>query len=546
MRRSIYVAILLLLAAKYLPAQPRIELGFSFGGSNYLGDLVETRWPEWKENHAMYGVWTNYRIAKRGGIRLGFAYAALSGDDANFSDPTYVRSRNFRFTTDLAELSLTGSWEPFARRRYPSEVEFKKILSPYLFGGIALVRAMAKADFSDTPTDRYRERIQIDKRDLPGGPVVSFPMGVGVKQDLGKRTVLSLELGFRKSASDYIDGISEAGNPAGGDWYVFGLTSLSFRLGEKDSDGDGIPDKEDNCPQEAGQLSARGCPDQDGDGIEDLEDICPEQAGVYELSGCPDSDGDKVADRFDLCPDVAGTEATEGCPDLDGDGFRDDLDECPAQAGTKLLLGCPDCDGDGIPNEKDYCPTVPGKFEFDGCPYADRDHDGVPDEEDRCPDIPGLPGLDGCFDTDEDGIADIDDKCPQLAGVRSNAGCPPLPEKARSLLEFATRNIKFETGSAKLKAESLKTLEEIAEVMQEYDYYHLSISGHTDSRGKDELNLKLSKERANACFDYLVEKGVDPARMVHEGYGETKPIGDNRTAAGRQLNRRVAFELFLK
>lgn len=494
----------------------------------------------------MYGLWTNYRIGKQGGMRLGLAYAGLSGDDANFSDPSFLRSRNFRFSTDIYELSLIGTWEPFANRRYPSEVEFQRIFSPYIFGGIALVRASAKADFSDTPTDRYRERIQIDKRDLPTGPVVSFPVGIGFKQDLAKRTIFSVELGFRRSTSDYIDGISHAGNPEGADWYVFGLASLAFRLGEKDSDEDGIPDKRDNCPQEPGQLSARGCPDMDGDGIEDLEDICPELAGVYELSGCPDSDGDQVADLFDLCPDVPGLEATQGCPDLDGDGFRDDLDECPGEYGSKLLMGCPDCDGDGIPNEKDYCPTVFGKFEFDGCPYPDRDHDGVPDDVDRCPDIPGLPELAGCFDTDEDGIADLDDKCPQLAGVRSNEGCPPLPEEARTVLESATRNIKFETGSAKLKEESLKTLDEIAGLMEEYDYYHLSIAGHTDSRGKDELNLKLSKERANACFDYLVEEGVDAARMTHEGYGETQPIGDNRTAAGRQRNRRVAFELLLK
>lgn len=546
MRRSIYSVLCILLMAWGLSAQPRIDLGFAVGGSNYLGDLVETRWPVWAETNPMFGIWTTYRIGETGGLRLGASYGKASGDDNNFSDPTYVQVRNFRFTTDLLEISLVGIWEPFAKRRYPTEATFKRIFSPYIFGGIGLVRVLADPDFSDTPTDDYRERIQIDKRDLPSSLIPSFPLGVGFKQDLSKRSVLSVELGFRKASTDYIDGISESGNPDRGDWYLFGNTSLAFRIGEKDSDNDGIPDKEDACPQEAGNLSARGCPDQDGDGIEDLEDICPDIPGVYELSGCPDSDGDKMADRFDLCPNIPGNENTQGCPDLDGDGFRDDLDECPGEAGTKLLLGCPDCDRDGISNANDDCPTVAGTFEFNGCPFADQDLDGVPDEEDRCPEIAGTIYHDGCPDSDEDGVIDLDDKCPELKGLRSNSGCPPLPEEAKKLLEFATRNIKFETGSAKVKNTSLKTLEGIAGIMKEYDYYQLSIAGHTDSRGKDTLNLKLSQERAKACFDFLVAQGIAPERMRHEGYGETQPIGNNRTAAGRQLNRRVTFDLFLE
>lgn len=545
MRRSVYSAFFFLLAW-WVSAQPRFEVGFAVGGSNYLGDLVETPYPVLSETNPMFGIWSNYRIGKTGGLRMGVAYGGLSGDDRNASNPAFTETRNFRFTTDLWHLSLVGTWEPFGKRRYPSETEFKRIFSPYVFAGIAMMRALAHPDFSDTPSDRYRERIQIDKRDLPNHVVPAFPVGVGFKQDLSKRSVLAVEFGIHRSSTDYLDGVSEAGNPETGDWYLFGGTSLAFRLGEKDSDDDGIPDKEDACPQEPGNLSARGCPDQDGDGIEDLEDICPGIPGVFELGGCPDSDGDHVADRYDLCPTVPGTEATQGCPDLDADGFRDDLDECPGEAGSKLLLGCPDCDLDGIANAQDECPTVAGFFEFNGCPFADKDKDGVPDDQDRCPELAGSPAQQGCPDTDADGVVDLDDKCPDLAGVRSNSGCPVLPEKAQTLLEFASRNIKFETGSAKVKSTSFKTLDEIADIMKEYPYYSLSIAGHTDSRGKDSLNLKLSQDRAKACFDYLVEQGIDGERMSHDGFGETQPIGDNRTAAGRQLNRRVAFELYLK
>jgi outer membrane protein OmpA-like peptidoglycan-associated protein len=71
----------------------------------------------------------------------------------------------------------------------------------------------------------------------------------------------------------------------------------------------------------------------------------------------------------------------------------------------------------------------------------------------------------------------------------------------------------------------------------------IELSGHTDSKGSDKYNLKLSKERAEAVFNYLVSKGIDEKRLTHKGYGAKQPIADNATDAGRAKNRRVEFKI---
>ncbi len=150
--------------------------------------------------------------------------------------------------------------------------------------------------------------------------------------------------------------MSQAGNPNTGDWYAFAGVTLTIRFYAKDRDGDGIPDKEDRCPDIFGHITARGCPDRDGDGVEDAEDLCPDEPGVKILGGCPDRDGDGIPDKDDRCPDAPGPEYTNGCPDTDADGIADLDDWCPRLAGLSWKGGCPlmDTNGDGIIDEKHF------------------------------------------------------------------------------------------------------------------------------------------------------------------------------------------------
>ncbi|MEM9822108.1 MAG: OmpA family protein [Bacteroidota bacterium] len=313
------------------------------------------------------------------------------------------------------------------------------------------------------------------------------------------------------------------------DWtHSVGLKFLFGSKGPKpvevsDLDGDGIPDSEDDCPTLMGSAATRGCPDTDEDGLADRIDRCPNEAGVKALDGCPDSDSDGIADPDDDCPEQSGPADNKGCPyqDSDGDGIFDHLDNCPNEVGTADNNGCPDrdSDGDGLTDGQDNCPNQAGPPANGGCPLPDADGDGVPDVDDRCPNTPGL---------------------------TSNNGCPEISPADKTVLLEAAQALEFETSRATLKTASLLILDNIADIMRRYPAYHLTISGHTDSVGSAAKNKILSERRAKSCSDYLALKGISASRMNYVGYGETQPIADNRYKDGRQKNRRVEFNMYIK
>ena len=252
-----------------------------------------------------------------------------------------------------------------------------------------------------------------------------------------------------------------------------------------------------------------------------------------------DTDGDGIADIDDACPEVAGIAQFNGCPDTDGDGIPDKDDECPEVAGVIEHNGCPDTDGDGIPDSKDACPTVKGVAEFGGCPNPDSDGDGIIDSFDKCPNEAGPLSTAGCPDKDGDGIADKDDKCPNEAGPASTKGCP----EAKVIQEANTgfKDIQFDLGKATIRPESYSILDNAAKIMiEQLPNAKFEIGGHTDSKGSAALNNKLSQSRADAVVKYLISKGVDKSRLTAKGYGSTKPlVSPEKTEADYQTNRRI-------
>ena len=233
--------------------------------------------------------------------------------------------------------------------------------------------------------------------------------------------------------------------------------------------------------------------------------------------------------------------------DTDKDGIIDSLDKCPTEPGLAKYDGCPvpDTDKDGINDDEDKCPDVSGLARYQGCPVPDTDKDGINDEEDKCPTEAGPANNQGCpfVDTDGDGVPDPDDKCPTLAGPRENQGCPEIKEEVVKKINYAASNIYFATGKYTLLSKSFKGLNEVAQVLKDNPEMKLSIDGHTDNVGADNLNQKLSENRAAAVKAYLVKRGIDKSRLVSAGHGETQPVADNKAAAGRQKNRRVELKL---
>ena len=227
--------------------------------------------------------------------------------------------------------------------------------------------------------------------------------------------------------------------------------------------------------------------------------------------------------------------------DRDGDGVFDGDDKCPDTPGLVSLQGCPDRDGDGVADGDDKCPDVAGLAKYQGCPIPDTDGDGVNDEQDKCPTVKGIARYQGCPipDTDGDGVNDEEDKCPTRVGPASNQGCPVIAKEVIEKVEFAAKNVFFSTGSFKLLPKSFKSLDEVVKLMKDDETLMIDIDGHTDAQGSDESNQVLSDNRAGAVKTYLVGKGVSETRLVSAGYGETKPVADNTTAAGRAKNRRT-------
>ncbi len=212
-----------------------------------------------------------------------------------------------------------------------------------------------------------------------------------------------------------------------------------------------------------------------------------------------------------------------------------------------------DRDGDGIPDVRDKCPNEPedkdGFEDDDGCPDPDNDQDGILDAADKCPnepeDIDGFQDDDGCPDpdNDQDGVPDASDRCPNEPGPAANGGCPPKLELINVTLEKIElkQAIFFRTAKAVIMPRSFGLLDEVAAALNARPTMQVRIEGHTDSRGGHAYNVRLSQARADAVKAYLVGKGIGSDRMEAKGYGPDQPIDNNRTAAGRERNRRVEF-----
>ncbi len=130
-----------------------------------------------------------------------------------------------------------------------------------------------------------------------------------------------------------------------------------------------------------------------------------------------------------------------------------------------------------------------------------------------------------------------------MAGTRANQGCPEIEEAVKEKVNYAANNIYFVTASYKLLSKSYKGLDEVVKILKDNPDMYIDIEGHTDNVGTDEYNQALSDNRANSVKQYFISKGIDEKRITSKGFGESAPVADNNTAAGRQQNRRVVMTL---
>ncbi len=351
---------------------------------------------------------------------------------------------------------------------------------PFLFGGVGM--AQTKLEGANSQND------------------MSLEYGAGL------RLWLSDAVGLRFEARTVYSKVSgPSGDVQLNDVIAGG--GITFAIGgrPRDTDGDGVPDKKDKCPDtmHGAKVDGNGCPvDTDGDGVFDGIDKCeatPKGATV-DATGCPsDQDDDDVFDGIDKCPDTP-------------KGARVDATGCPSDADADSVL-------DGI----DQCDNTPRGCQVDekGCP-KDTDGDGVCDGLDQCADT--SPGL------------KVDEK-----------GCPvEWIERETELLDTGMmrfNDIRFATNKADLTPDSYPSLDLVGQVLTAWPQLKIEIGGHTDGRGSNAANQKLSERRAESVRKYLLDKfpTLDKSQYTIKGYGESKPVVPNRDETSWSLNRRVEF-----
>jgi len=395
----------------------------------------------------------------------------------------YAGDKHSAYQTFLLPFDLTAKITPFAESRF----------KPYAALGIGLLfwdlRDVSGTDVSLWGDHKLRWGNQV--YDKTQSECTTF-FGLGLETFLTSGIALDLLGGIHalttKPNSDNV-GLGDNNEAS-----LEGRVTLSYYFGYfKDSDKDGIEDKNDADPKRPedvdGFQDEDGAPDDDNDldGIPDLRDKAPNEA--EDKDGFQDEDG---------VPD----------PDNDNDGIADAVDKAPNQA-----------------------EDVDGFQDTDGAPDADNDNDGIADNDDKCP------GTDATVAKGQDTKETIND-------YQDADGCPdkkPVPVMEKKGAKLILKGVNFETGSAELTKDSFTVLNEVIEGLKDNKEVELEIRGYTDDRGAASANQKLSERRANTVMKYLIATGIAPERLKAAGYGEKDPITSNATEEGRAQNRRIEF-----
>jgi outer membrane protein OmpA-like peptidoglycan-associated protein len=431
-------------------------------GVDYLGRLsIEYFFPAWTKSGF--------------GIRAFGSAGFLKGSDSSL-DPQ-------EFRTNLTSI---GAGVIF-------DLSINDVAFPYLFAGIA--------SLSFNPKGEGGVKLPNNEAGVYKTSEVNYLGELGFRFPVTDNLSLNLSGGVQISPNDWLD---DQAKGVSNDMFFTAMAGISYSfLTEFDSDGDGVVDSKDMCPDTPPgvKVDEFGCPiDSDRDGVPDYLDECPDTpfGAPVDKRGCPlDSDGDGVPDYTDLCPNTP--------PGVKVDAY-----------------GCPiDSDGDGVPDYLDQCPDTPYGVDVDeyGCPL-DEDMDGVPDYLDQCPGTPpGVP---------------VDERGCEIAAV-------PVPEVSLAAIVLSSET-SFEFNSAQLKPAAFPELDKLLAEMKKYPMSRWRIEGHTDNVGSEEGNIKMSTMRAESVLNYFVSRGIPKGRFEFAGMGSKSPVADNATPEGKAKNRRVEIK----
>lgn len=421
------------------------------------------------------------------------------GDIADQQYKTFGKMAMTYWFSDFFAMGLEGG-TGFLQAKKDDLDQFKTVY----YNGSLLMKFKL---FPENVTNFYlaggAEYLNIDPKRLDGNPIpglednsefkkdqVAAVGGGGMSFFLSEKIALDIEALYHYVPSDYLDGLKR-GNKA--DCFVTLGAGISIYMGKpKDTDRDGIPDKNDGDPYHPEDFDGF----QDQDGIPDLDN---------DQDGIPDTEDQAINDP----EDIDSFQDKDGVPDKDndGDGVPDASDKCPGTDATVAAGTNTAEDMDGFQDE-------------DGCPDPDNDGDGIADVDDKCPDeaetFNDYQDEDGCPDEDPD------------VGVKKGEA-------------IVLDGVTFASGSAQLSVNSKLILDKVIKIMAEYPDIEVEIRGYTDNTGNYQGNVRISQMRADAVRSYLIERGIGFSRVKTMGFGPENPIAPNNTREGRSKNRRIEF-----
>ena len=239
MHNSLKFIITIIIAASShcsLQAQVNVakyEIGIAAAGFIYQGDLTPNRFGSFETMRFGINVHGSRIMSRSFLVRANISIGGLKGDDGIYDNPEFRKQRNFNFRSPVTELSLLLVWSPLATN-YAD-----RGFSPYLFGGPGLSLVNIKRDWSNFNAAYFGDgsdlpdRIAADAaQSLPRlTPVI--PLGVGVRYGLTQRIAINVETSYRLTFTDYLDGFSQAANPAKKDHYQTISIGAIYRIGKK-------------------------------------------------------------------------------------------------------------------------------------------------------------------------------------------------------------------------------------------------------------------------------------------------------------------------
>lgn len=501
-------------------ADGRLEVGASGYLTKYFGEFTD--------NNVGYagGFVTKYYIpyvpefavgarASTGYLKYDRRYKNRLGDDFYRQFPkSYfldADTRAYERRTNITTVDLLLFINIFPR----SQINY------YLFGGFSIL-SFQNQDIQESPLESGGDRIHYPEFKDENEFDYHFLGGMGIDYFLFRDLSIGIHASYRLLKTDLLDGYAQI-PPNGSTSNTDGIGEVGMKVsyylfGDNDPDNDGISTKEE-LKLGTNPFSS----DSDGDGISDNDEIKLYKSDPLLL----DTDGDGLTDAQEVA-----NSSNPNNTDSDLDGLTDYEEVMLHNSNPNIA----DSDRDGL---SDMDEIKAGSDPMKG----DTDGDGIPDKEDKCPSVFGIKILHGCPQT-EAFVKEV--KLRDTVFVKSKPDTIIIVQEIEKIKRgdtYKPKGINFMTGSAEIRLESELILDDIYNWLEKEKNTKIEIQGHTDQEGNEEVNQRLSLDRAEAVMFYLIKKGISPTRLKAKGFGESQPLDNSGTKKAMAKNRRIEFKI---